>query len=409
MNDARVRDLLVRQAGLAEEALGPAVLPPAVGRRMRALQLTSLPAYVALLEEEPDKERQALLEELVVPETWFFRGGDVFAYLAEHARRVVQARPAGPPFRALSIPCSTGEEPASLAIALLEAGVPRQAWALQGVDLSERHLERARRGEYGELAFRQTPPELRQRYFRPSGAKWALSPATCSAVRYRRGNLVAPDFLLGEGPFDLVLCRNLFIYLTPEARVRALDNIDRLLAPEGLLGLGHAEPLALDERRFQRFGPEAHFLYGRASALPSGRAPAPPVTKPPGWEGEPPAEPVAGPRPPGLRPALPVEDDLLARAHSFANGGRLDEALVLCRDLLARAAPTAEAYCLLGVVHQALHHSGEAKACFQKALYLAPAHREALLHLMLLHQQEGDLQRAALLRRRWERAAGGEP
>src|SRR5262249_5758451 len=148
-------------------------------------------------------------------------------------------------YRVLSVPCSTGEEPYSLALALLEAGVAPSSWQIDAVDLSPRHIERAGRGVFGEFSFRQTPPELRQRYFRRIAAGWEPEPALRALVRFRQGNLLAAFFLAGEEPFDLIFCRNLFIYLLPAARRRALETLDRLLAAEGWLCMGHAEPIEL--------------------------------------------------------------------------------------------------------------------------------------------------------------------
>jgi chemotaxis protein methyltransferase WspC len=411
-----VRARLAQDFGLSADALSPSVLGPAVERRMRARALEDLPAYLALLDRSPE-EALALAEEVIVPETWFFRGEPVFRFLAEHAAQVVRARPGGAPFRALSVPCSSGEEPCSLALALFEAQVPRSAWSVDAVDLSERLLDRARRGEYSELSFRQTPLELRQRYFRPAGARWALEPAVREAVRYRQGNLLAADFLAGEAPFDLVLCRNLLIYLRPEARARALATLDRLVAADGLLGLGHADPLGPGAAQFARFGPHGLFLYHRA---PAAAGPARVEEKPlaPRWAGpaKPQAMPAAGPR---LRlsgrapeavaaPPPPPPESPLDRARRLADAGALTEALAECQAELARGAPSAELFSLLGLVHQARQERAEAERCYLKALYLQPDHRDALLHLMLLYREDGDQARAELLRRRLARVDGGE-
>src|SRR5205807_2036709 len=82
-----------------------------------------------------------------------------------------------------------------------------------------------------------------------------------AAVRFQVGNLLDPRLLLLESPYDLVFCRNLFIYLTAPARRQALVTLTRLMAPDGLLCLGHAEPLPTDEDRFERTGPDNYFLY----------------------------------------------------------------------------------------------------------------------------------------------------
>jgi chemotaxis protein methyltransferase WspC len=408
MNLEAVLRLLRERIGLNPDSVGPAV-GAAVAGRMRAVGVTD-PAAYARLAEQPG-EFQALAEDVAVPETWFFRGGGVFAHLAQ--RFANQPRPPGRPFRALSVPCSTGDEPYSLAIALAEAGAPAGAWVLDGVDLSARCLEQARRGRYSEAAFRQTDPELRRRYFRPADGGWELVPGLRQTVRFRQGNLLDPIFLSSEAPYDLIFCRNLFIYLHPEARRRCLATLERLLAADGLLVVGAAEPLPVDAP-FRRVGPDGAFLYQKLGerAAPnaergtrnaertekSGEVPRlrlpPPRTQPPEA-----AEP---------RPAPGAPRSGLDELRRQADGGQLDEALAGCRALLDRAGPSADVYSLMGVVLQARGEAEEANRCFQKALYLRPDHREALTHLMLLAQRDGDAPRADLLRRRLERAPEGE-
>src|SRR5262249_58883897 len=107
-------------------------------------------------------------------------------------------------------------------LALVQAAVPPATWLIEGVDVSTRHIERARQGRFGAFSFRQTPPDLRQRFFRLVDGAWELDPAIRSLVRFRQGNLLDPLFLGGEEPFDLVFCRNLFIYFHADARRRAL-------------------------------------------------------------------------------------------------------------------------------------------------------------------------------------------
>jgi chemotaxis protein methyltransferase WspC len=417
MSLVAVLDLLRARTGLDPEALGPAAVAAAVAARMRALGLTDLTAYAA---QAGGAEFDALVDEVVVPETWFFRGGaGLFAHLARHVAGVVAARPAEHPVRILSAPCSSGEEPYSLAIALTEAQVPAPRWTIDALDISQRSLERAARGRYGASAFRETEPRLRERYFRPGEGGWEVVPALRAAVRCRRGNLIEPAALAGEGRFDLVFCRNLLIYMHPTAREQVLAALDRLLTTDGLLCTGHAEPLSLLDRRFRPTGSPEFFLYERAGAssplAPVGRGegsgargrfrfakrkpdPLTPNSSPPqtGARGE------EGPLPPqtGTRGE---------EARRLADAGRLDEALAVCRAHLATG-PSPDLYSLLGVIHHARHERAEAAGCFRKALYLAPAHAEALTHLMLLCAEDGDSAAAALLRRRLERtAAGGDP
>jgi chemotaxis protein methyltransferase WspC len=392
MNLTPVIELLRERIGLAPEALGPTVLSSAVEARMRRLGVAAAADYAACLTADL-QEFEALAAEVTVPETWFFRGGDVFTFLAGHIARAVRLRPAGRRYAILSVPCSTGEEPYSLALTLVESGVAPSSWQIDGVDLSARLIERACQGRFGEFAFRQTSPELRQRYFRPLAGSWELDPAMRALVRFRQGNLLAPFFLAGEEPFDLIFCRNLFIYLHPTARQRALETLDGLLAPQGLLCMGHAEPLESLGPGFVRTGPEGGFLYQRRAAPES----------PPASAAWPRREAVPTP----AVPPAPAAVDLLDQARQQADRGQLDEALATCRIIQSRSGASALLFNLVGELYQARQEKDEARRCFHRALYLDPEHRDALTHLMLLCQEQGDHEQAARLRRRLERVAPG--
>ena len=112
---------------------------------------------------------------------------------------------------------------------------------------------------------------LKARYFRPVPGGWEIDSGLRERVRFRQGNLVEPGFLTAAPPYDLVFCRNLFIYLHPPARRQALQALERLVAADGLLCMGHAEPL--EPARWRPTGPAGSFLYRRsvADALVTGR------------------------------------------------------------------------------------------------------------------------------------------
>jgi chemotaxis protein methyltransferase WspC len=414
MNVAPVVDFLRQRIGLDPESLGLTALPRAIAGRMKELGISSLADYAARLADDP-VEFQKLAGQIMVPETWFFRGGEVFSFLASHAAKCILLWGGTRKFRALSLPCSTGEEPYSLAIAFDEAGISAQACHIEALDLCSQHLEKAERACYSEFSFRQTKPALRERYFQFQQGTWTLNQDIKNTVHFGQANLLDPLLLAAEAPFDLILCRNLLIYLHKDARRQVLDALDRLLAPEGWLCMGHAEPLEFLDTRFKRVGPEGFFIYERSQAV--GKSSPPPV-----WsefpsvrldrpmsiivpEGQP-SQLASASIHEGL-PGLPVDRMIIARR--FADNGKLDEALAACQAQLAQTGPSADLFGLMGVVHQARHEKEDAARYYQRALYLDPAHLESLTHLMLLCQEQGDIAQVARLRKRLERAAqGGE-
>jgi chemotaxis protein methyltransferase WspC len=408
MNLARVEAVLRRRIGLDPGSLG-AAFARAVAGRMRAAGVATADAYAGLLAADP-AEWSALLGELVVPETWFFRGGRP---LFDHLARWVRDRAAGRVVRVLSVPCSTGEEPYSLAIALADAGVPAAAVRIDAVDLSDDHLRRAAAGRYGGFSFREAGPGPRPGYFTAAGGgQWELAPAIRAMVRLGAGNVADDGFLAGEPPYHLIVCRNLLIYLTDEARGRALGHLDRLLAADGLLVLTAAEADNLPPGRFVADGPAGFCLYRRAApgSASGGREPpdAPTIRglTPPARRDQPggsrpplaknPPEPMPTPAPDVAQPD--PEPDI----RRLADAGRLDEARAACERALA-AAPSAGLHSLGGVIHLASGRPDEAAAAFRKALYLDPGHPEALDHMAALAEGRGDRPAAAAFRRRLAR------
>jgi chemotaxis protein methyltransferase WspC len=399
---AAIETVVRERLGLDPSALGPSVLARAVEGRMSARGLTDLALYTARLMTEAG-ERDALAADLAVSETWFFRGGRP---LFERLAAFVADRAAGAhrgPVRVLSVPCSTGEEPYSLAIAFYERFLTPDDFTVDAIDLSERALARAGAARYGTFAFREAGADARPAYFRRVEEQWELAPHLRAAVRFLPGNLTDPLFLAAERPYDLILCRNLFIYLTPDARARAMANFDRLLAIDGRLCVTPAEADRLPPGRFTPEGAVEFGVY-RRTGVGSGlhkvltpRADVVSETPPPPAR---PAAPAVGlpPSPPGT----------LGAARVLADAGRLDEARAACEQLL-RARPTdADALALLGVVHLAGGRADDAFEAFRKALYLVPDHAEAMAHMAGLCERRGDTGRAAALRRRLARLTPAE-
>ena len=397
---AALRQLVERRIGLDPETLGPSAFADAVADGCRAAGLADVDAYTGLLEHDPDAFR-ALVERLVVPETWFFRGGKLFQHLAADAADRIAA---GRNFRALSAPCSTGEEPYSLAMALLDAGLPPERWEVEGIDLSPAAVAAAGRKVYREFSFRQTPADARGRYFRPVPNGWELTEAVRDKVRIRVGNVLDPD----PGPsggYDVILCRNLLIYLTQASRRRALDGLERRLAPDGLLAVGHAEPSVLAGRGYRKIGADELFLFTRTAGPPA----PPPMMPTPRL-----APPMAVrfiPKPPPVPPAKPAPAappvSPLALARRLADDGQLADALTACRAALA-VAPSADGYALLGVIHNAAKEPGPAADALRRALYLDPNHREALALAAGLADAAGNAAQAKLYRGRLARLPAGE-
>jgi chemotaxis protein methyltransferase WspC len=404
MSVDRIAALLTRKTGLDPAALGTDAVAQAVRRRMAGCGLSDCGRYEEKLLSS-DEEWQSLVDEVVVKETWFFRDGATFDFLRRHLRERWLPAHAGRVLRALSVPCATGEEACSIAITLLQAGMAAQSFQIDAFDVSRTAIARCREATYGTSSFRGGRLELRGQYFTAVEGGYRPRSEVTAGITFRQGNLLEAGFAAGQGPYDIVFCRNLLIYFDLAARKLAGENLYRLLADDGVLFAGHTETTYTLGARFAPLEEPRAFAYRKVLALPQSE---------PAWQAallssrraerraaEPPS-PSARPEP-ALPPKLaPVDDSpaLLERASRLADEGALDAAAAICRQLVARQNPRADACCLLGLIEEALGDRGQAEGCYTRALFLDPDHYESLIHLILLVESRGDAPRAAALRAR---------
>jgi chemotaxis protein methyltransferase WspC len=403
----RIEHRLRETIGLNTASVGSGIVQRAVRHRMRSLGLKRQEDYLHVLQRS-QPEWQELVEWVVVKETWFFRDPEPIAAFVRLVREGWMSAHAAPPLRLLSIPCSSGEEPFSLAMALLDAGLPPERFQIEAVDISSRALARATVGVYGKNSFRSKDLTFRDRHFQPTDAGFVLAPAVRNCVRFYQGNLLSDSFLTGRATYDFIFCRNLLIYFDTAMRKEALDKLERLLTPCGVLFLSPVEqPLAV-EHGFVTVSIPMSFACRKAGHGP--RHPQPESWKRP--SGVPP--PHRGSRlparfqvdgwparhAPGATSPLLKAD--LETARYLAEAGRLEEATEICRAHLRDSRDSPQAYYLLGLVREA---GGEADAidCYRKALYLEPNHYESLLRMALLLKKNGEATRARTFQSRAQR------
>ncbi len=419
-----IESFLEEKIGLDPAAMGRGVVEKAIRRRMDQCRLTHEDAYAKFLMDS-NEEWNNLIETVVVPETWFFRNRKVFDYLVRFVKDYRPSKDRGQTLRLLSIPCSTGEEPFSIAMALMDAGIKKDRFHIDGVDISEDALKKAKLGVYGPGSFRGKDLTFRNRYFQPQNDGYQLFSHVREKVRLRVGNVLKNRFMAG-GPYDVIFCRNLMIYMSPEARNRTLETMSRLLAETGILFCGHAERQAALDWGFDAVRESGVFAC-RKRCRKSNRQ-APPVrstrptlkreihkkkttptqkpmapndllsTKAPGHQNQPKLAAFA--------PQPEQETHLFLKARAMADQGELPAALELCEVFLGDNPAHAEAHFLMGLIYEALHNEVKAEAFFNKAIYLNPDHFEALNHLAFIESHRGNKRGADRLRQRAQKIVG---
>ena len=404
-----VASVLAARLGLDAASLSPGTVERAVLKRSQALGIDGPCRYLARLLED-GTEWPALVDEIVVPETWLFRDGGPFEELAAHLGSG-RAPSAADPFRVLSMPCASGEEAWSVAAVLAEAGLSPHEALVDAVDVSRRLVEAARRGVYGASSFRSAGVEARIGARRLEDGRREVGAALRPYVRFHVENALEFEAGLPLPCYDAVFCRNLLIYLTPEARRRLTLRADRMLRPGGLMVLGHAEAFttffpgyvpagrsrAFAARKPSGGAEEARFPAG-ARKQPRGEAPPRPA-KERGRESAPP-----GPRRVSTTPPEACAE-LLVEARRLANAGERASVERLCARALVDDPASVDARLLLAETALAAGEDRRAEGELEKALYLAPRNETALLLLARLRDGAGDREAAARLRGRAHRAA----
>ncbi len=409
-----IESLLREQIGLDAASIGSSLIERTVRLRMKARGVRDLEEYKEMLESSRAAWDE-LVEAVVVTETWFFRDREPFRAFVRLVQEEWQPSPrAALSLRVLSVPCSSGEEPYSLAMALLDAGLPRERFTIEAVDISLRALERAQRAVYGKNSFRGKELDFRDIHFQRTDEGYLLSPAVRDCVKFEQGNLLGEDFLPGRNVYDFIFCRNLLIYFDQATQTRALEKLHRMLAPDGLLFVGPAElPLVMD-RGFATANIPMAFACRKAVPAPSPRsarlprrARAPVLPELPPLPASTAAASLSSdnrtPSPhPAHQAAIELVTDLNA-ARALADEGKFKEAVAICEAHLSEHGPTAQAYYLLGLIHDA-NADPLAVEFYRKALYLEPNHYETLLQLALLAQKNGETAKARAFKRRAQRA-----
>ena len=409
----RVAEMLRRETGLDAAALGPNVISRTLRGRMTALGLTDETNYCTHALANP-AEWAELVEAAVVSETWFFRDPAAFRTFLDLYRQTagrsqesaggvtrsafcVPSSELRPPPRILSAPCATGEEPYTIAMTLLDAGVPAENIALDALDLSQRALARARAGIYTRNAFRGDDLTYRERHFMvektneeqpqaagdEGGAKdtsfrvprsasrletaWRLHPRVRGCVNFFQGNLLAPvassEFRAESAsalnpqpstirpPYDFIFCRNLLIYQDQATQARTVGRLRELLAPEGVVFFGPAEVAIASRHGFTTLGVPLAFACRMRKAAGSR------------------LNPEAGSRKPKT-------------ANQTAELSTLNPP--------ASTIPRAAHFYALGQAQEAQRDAVGAVEQYRKALYLEPAHYASLARLAELLARAGD-------------------
>jgi len=216
--------------------------------RMTATGSSSFETYFARLRADLQGEVEQFVNAFTINETYFYREEHQLACLTSELlaeRLKVKAR--GEPIRIWSVPCSTGEEPYSIAIWLLEnwSHVDEFDIEIVGSDIDTDVIAIARAGAYGKRALMRLPPPVVDKYFAVDGRdNWQILDDLRASVRFTQVNIVERAETKPHGQFDVIFCRNVLIYFDDLSRRTAAENLFENLYPGGFICLGHTESMS---------------------------------------------------------------------------------------------------------------------------------------------------------------------
>ena len=354
-----------------------------------------------------DCEMDALVAELTIGETYFFRHKEQFDALRDFILPDVIER--NRPLRRLRIwsaGCATGPEPYSIAIMLeREFGHRIADWhvTVLGTDINQKFLARAREGRYDQWAFRTMPEETRATCFTPVGNQWQINANFKRFVKFQYHNLIKsrfPSIIDNIAGFDVIICRNVIIYFSPETIESLIPCFHESLTDGGWLIMGHAEPNQHLFRDFKTVNTPGAVLYQkvdgyqapvpvsapataslpksvvlpRLALLDSGREP---LRRPDVPQGRPAAfKPVPSPPParapgPVAGPAPAVRGgEGLSRIRELADCGQWEAAAAACDRLLASTPMDAWGHFYRAMIHEQVGQADECEKALRRAIYL---------------------------------------
>ena len=245
---SRLSEFLYRRTGMVFTETKRYYVERRIKDRMAATGATSFSSYFARLRSELGGEIEQFINAFTVNETYFYREDHQLKCLTtDLLRRCTALKPRTQAVRIWSIPCSTGEEPYSIAMWMLENWAEVDAWDIEiiGSDIDTSVLEAARAGFYGRRALMRLTPEQIERYFETAGAdRWRILQDLRDSVRFYTANVMDFGQTAPHGRFDVIFCRNMLIYFDDTSRRLAAENLYESLLPGGYICQGHTESMS---------------------------------------------------------------------------------------------------------------------------------------------------------------------
>ncbi len=219
--------------------------------------------YLLKYDASAAEEWARVVDAISTRETFFWREFEQIRSLTDHILPRFFAQPAGRRFRVWSAACASGEEPLTIAKAIVEAGFGNYPIEILASDASPAAIATARRGIYRERSFRNLDPNLRQRYFHPLEGGWGVNRDLHERVRWTTANLLNDEEIAPLAESHVIFCRNVFIYFQPANIRKVIQTFARQMIPPAWLFVGAPESLVRLSSQFELREIGNAFAYSR--------------------------------------------------------------------------------------------------------------------------------------------------
>uniref|UniRef100_Q07KH1 Chemotaxis protein methyltransferase n=1 Tax=Rhodopseudomonas palustris (strain BisA53) TaxID=316055 RepID=Q07KH1_RHOP5 len=244
----RLCEFLYRRTGMSFSDNKRYYIDRRLAERITATGCGSFASYFALLRSDAQHEIEQLVNAFTVNETYFYREEHQLRCMtSDLLGELLRRKQPGESFRIWSIPCSTGEEPYSIAMWLMEnwRDVDKYNIEIVGSDIDTQALKAAAEGIYGERALMRLSRDVVGRYFSLVGKEqYQIDPGLRESVQFTAANLIDARDIAQYRDFDIVFCRNVLIYFDDSSRRSAAENLYDCLRPGGYICLGHSESMS---------------------------------------------------------------------------------------------------------------------------------------------------------------------
>lgn len=254
----QLRDLIYQKSGMFFPDNKAYLLESRIGQRVKEKGCRTFEEYASVLRHESDeKEFTLLFNSITINETSFFRDMEQLDVIVNGLLREVteeKIKKGNKKLRIWSAASSSGEEPYTIAIYLLEKQASLAGWDIEilGSDISEAVLSSARRGIYGNYAIKNTPENYLKKYFTSNGdSTFSVRPEVKQRVRFANVNLYDGQRLKSIKEIDIILCRNVLIYFDENSKRKVIAGLYDSLTPGGYLAIGRSESLHNLTRAFR--------------------------------------------------------------------------------------------------------------------------------------------------------------